>query len=33
MKCDVAQGFVIGRPMSLESLVKRINVEAKRVVA
>ena len=33
MKCDVAQGFIIGRPMSLESLIKRMNVEAKRVVA
>ncbi len=25
MNCDVAQGFVIGRPMSLESLVKRLS--------
>ena len=33
MKCDIAQGYIIGRPMSLESLVKRMNVEAKRVVA
>jgi len=33
MKCDVAQGFVIGRPMSLESLIKRIAVEQKRSVA
>ena len=33
MKCDVAQGFIIGRPMSLESLVKRITVERKRSVA
>ena len=24
MKCDVAQGYVIGRPMSLESLTKRL---------
>ncbi|MEO5972060.1 MAG: EAL domain-containing protein [Sphingomicrobium sp.] len=24
MKCDVAQGYVIGRPMSLESLAKRL---------
>jgi EAL domain-containing protein (putative c-di-GMP-specific phosphodiesterase class I)/CHASE2 domain-containing sensor protein len=24
MKCDVAQGYVIGRPMSLESLMKRV---------
>jgi EAL domain-containing protein (putative c-di-GMP-specific phosphodiesterase class I) len=33
MKCDVAQGYIIGRPMSLESLGKRMSVEAKRVVA
>jgi EAL domain-containing protein (putative c-di-GMP-specific phosphodiesterase class I)/CHASE2 domain-containing sensor protein len=33
MKCDFAQGFIIGRPMSLESLVKRMTTEAKRVVA
>ena len=33
MKCDFAQGFIIGRPMSIESLVKRMTVEAKRVVA
>jgi EAL domain-containing protein (putative c-di-GMP-specific phosphodiesterase class I) len=25
MKCDVAQGFVIGRPMSIENLVKRLS--------
>ena len=33
MKCDVALGFIIGRPMSLESLIKRITVERKRSVA
>ena len=33
MKCDVAQGFIIGRPMSLESLIKRMKVERKRSVA
>ena len=33
MKCDVAQGYIIGRPMSLESLIKRIGVERKRSVA
>ena len=27
MDCDVAQGFVIGRPMSIESLTKRISSE------
>jgi EAL domain-containing protein (putative c-di-GMP-specific phosphodiesterase class I)/CHASE2 domain-containing sensor protein len=30
MKCDFAQGFIIGRPMSLESLLKRITVERTR---
>jgi len=30
MKCDLAQGYIIGRPMSLESLTKRITVERKR---
>jgi EAL domain-containing protein (putative c-di-GMP-specific phosphodiesterase class I) len=24
MECDVAQGFIVGRPMSLESLMKRV---------
>ncbi len=33
MGCDVAQGFAIGRPMSLESLVKRIASDHKRQVA
>ena len=33
MECDFAQGFVIGRPMSLESLTKRISTEYKRSVA
>ena len=33
MECDIAQGFVIGRPMSLESLAKRIISERKRSVA
>jgi len=34
MGCDVAQGFAIGRPMSLESLVKRIATDrGKRHVA
>ncbi len=33
MECDVAQGFAIGRPMSLESLVKRIASDRKRHVA
>ena len=33
MGCDVAQGYTIGRPMSLESLTKRILVERKRTAA
>jgi EAL domain-containing protein (putative c-di-GMP-specific phosphodiesterase class I)/CHASE2 domain-containing sensor protein len=33
MECDVAQGFAIGRPMSLESLVKRLASDRKRHVA
>ena len=30
MGCDIAQGFAVGRPMSLESLVKRLGTERKR---
>ena len=33
MGCDVAQGFAIGRPMSLESLSKRLSADRKRHVA
>ncbi|HMI41198.1 MAG TPA: EAL domain-containing protein [Sphingomicrobium sp.] len=33
MKCDVAQGFVIGRPTSFRSLMKRILSDKKRAVA
>jgi EAL domain-containing protein (putative c-di-GMP-specific phosphodiesterase class I)/CHASE2 domain-containing sensor protein len=33
MKCDIAQGFAIGRPMSLESLTKRIASDRKRSAA
>ncbi|HUE78018.1 MAG TPA: EAL domain-containing protein [Sphingomicrobium sp.] len=33
MKCDVAQGYIIGRPMSLESLSKRMSTVQKRSVA
>ncbi|MEO6361004.1 MAG: EAL domain-containing protein [Sphingomicrobium sp.] len=33
MKCDLAQGYVIGRPMSLESLLRRLTSERKRSVA
>jgi EAL domain-containing protein (putative c-di-GMP-specific phosphodiesterase class I) len=31
MGCDAAQGFIIGRPMSLESLVRRISNDRRRV--
>jgi EAL domain-containing protein (putative c-di-GMP-specific phosphodiesterase class I) len=33
MGCDIAQGFAVGRPMSLESLSKRIASERKRSAA
>jgi EAL domain-containing protein (putative c-di-GMP-specific phosphodiesterase class I)/CHASE2 domain-containing sensor protein len=33
MGCDIAQGFAIGRPMSLESLTKRISGDRRRQVA
>jgi EAL domain-containing protein (putative c-di-GMP-specific phosphodiesterase class I)/CHASE2 domain-containing sensor protein len=33
MGCDIAQGFTIGRPMSLESLAKRIITDRKRSAA
>jgi EAL domain-containing protein (putative c-di-GMP-specific phosphodiesterase class I)/CHASE2 domain-containing sensor protein len=33
MGCDIAQGFAIGRPMSLESLAKRISGDRRRNVA
>ena len=33
MNCDIAQGFAIGRPMSLESLAKRLGSDRKRSAA
>ena len=33
MNCDVAQGYVIGRPMSLESLLKRLSSSRRSSVA
>jgi len=33
MKCDIAQGFIIGRPMSFDSLRRRLIVEQRRSVA
>ncbi len=33
MGCDIAQGFIIGRPMSLDSLTKRISTGKKSQVA
>jgi EAL domain-containing protein (putative c-di-GMP-specific phosphodiesterase class I)/CHASE2 domain-containing sensor protein len=31
--CDVAQGFIIGRPMSIDSLMKRLSSDRRRQVA
>ena len=33
MGCDVAQGFAIGRPMSIDSLTKRLSTDRKRTAA
>ena len=33
MSCDIAQGFAIGRPMSLDSLTKRLASDRKRTAA
>ena len=33
MSCDIAQGFAIGRPMSLDSLTKRLAADRKRSAA
>ncbi len=33
MGCDIAQGFAIGRPMSVDSLTKRLASDAKRSAA
>src|SRR5206468_10009964 len=33
MGCDIAQGYAIGRPMSLETLTKRISSDRRRQVA
>ena len=33
MKCDLAQGYIIGRPMSLGSLIKRLTQDQRREVA
>ena len=33
MGCDIAQGFAIGRPMSLDSLTKRLTSDRKRTAA
>ncbi|QIK79614.1 EAL domain-containing protein [Sphingomonas piscis] len=33
MKCDVAQGFIIGRPMSFDSLRRRLIIDQRRSVA
>lgn len=33
LNCDIAQGFAIGRPMSLENLIRRLSTERKRSAA
>ena len=33
MDCDIAQGFIVGRPMSFDELVRRMNSERKRSAA
>ena len=33
MSCDIAQGFAVGRPMSLDSLTKSIVSDRKRSAA
>ena len=33
MECDIAQGFIVGRPMAFEELVRRMNSERKRSAA
>jgi EAL domain-containing protein (putative c-di-GMP-specific phosphodiesterase class I)/CHASE2 domain-containing sensor protein len=33
MGCDVAQGYIIGRPMSIESLMKRLSADKRQNVA
>ncbi len=33
LKCDVAQGFILGRPMSFEEIIRRLLVERRRSAA
>jgi EAL domain-containing protein (putative c-di-GMP-specific phosphodiesterase class I) len=33
LDCDIAQGFAVGRPMSLESLTKRVTAGRRRSAA
>jgi len=33
MGCDIAQGFAVGRPMSIDSLTKRLSTDRKRTAA
>ncbi len=33
LKCDIAQGFIVGRPMSFEEIVRRLLVEHRRSAA
>ena len=33
LECDIAQGFIVGRPMSFEELVRRLLTERRRFAA
>ena len=33
MDCDVAQGFIVGRPMSFDEMLRRLKSERKRSAA
>ena len=33
LKCDIAQGFIVGRPMSYEEIVRRLLIERRRTAA
>jgi EAL domain-containing protein (putative c-di-GMP-specific phosphodiesterase class I)/CHASE2 domain-containing sensor protein len=33
LKCDIAQGFIVGRPMSFEEILRRLEVERRRSAA
>jgi len=33
MDCDIAQGFIVGRPMRFDELVRRMNSDRRRSAA